>query len=123
MKKSSWFKDYLRDWRFTVDAWFQSWMHQRYIRMQVEATRAREISERQWRLDAERDVEALNKTVESLKASLHEPFPEAKRLLAVINDIISPCPGEPVNQYELRCWKVDYIDFLRRNGEFIPRTL
>jgi hypothetical protein len=115
--------DLMTAWRFQCDAWFKSWLQYRFIKLQTEAASARELSERQWRLQAERDVEALNKTIESLKASLHEPFPEAKRLLAVIDEILSTEPGEPINKYELRCWKIDYIDFLKRNGGCQPRTL
>jgi hypothetical protein len=114
----TWLTEYLRDWRLQADAWFQSWMQQRYIKMQVQALTAREMSERQWRQEAEREVAALEKTIETLKAARHEPLPEAKKLLYLINDMLAPIwseSGRPINNYELKSWQADYRDFKRRN--------
>ena len=106
-------------WRIRrmVDRWVAGWLEWKKVQLLLKVSRdetkqatARELSERQWRLEAQRDIKALQKTVESLRGH-RDPLAEAKKLLALIDDIVSQ---RDVSHYMIKSWQAEYREFKRR---------
>lgn len=77
---------------------------------------AREMSERNWRLQREFEIEALKQAIRNLQANGDEPLEMAKKLLYVIDDILVPVYTgslRDLSMYELRSWQYDYREFRR----------
>ena len=82
------------------------------LRQRIAQENAVALSYRKELFEAERELQMRSERIKDLKQRIYfSPLPEADKLLRLIDEIVAQTV---LNQYELRCWRDDYVQYKRK---------
>ena len=96
---------FIEGWLAKWRAFYKKWKELQYWRRTIKKLEAELLSETGWRRVAEREKEVLEKTLADMK---DDPLTNAKRLLALADELFGNMSQGDIDQYLILSWRADY---------------